>query len=150
MPHPTDAFVAIIRGIFLSLVVYWLGVWIIHTIQTPGHLLPYAKYVGWAACVAGTMLTAYSLGEPSDRIVLFGLGSLAIAIPFTFLAHSDVVLLGNLTYSARVAAADGRGPIDPVLFDRHMAFHVLPALFGFVTVLSLAGTIVFRQKRDRY
>jgi hypothetical protein len=148
--HTTDAFVAILRGVFLSLVVYWLGVWIIDATQGPAHLLPCAKYVGWTACVTGTMLTAYSLGEPSDRIVLFGLGSLASAIPLTFLAHSDVILLGNLTYSARVAAAEGRRPIDPILFNEHMAFHVLPALIGLVTVLSLAGTIVFRQKPDRY
>ncbi len=150
MRRPTDAFVAILRGIFLSLIVYWLGVWIIRETQGPAHLLPYAKYVGWAACAAGTMLTAYSLGEPSDRIVLFGLGCLAIAIPFTFLAHSDVVLLGNLTYSARVAVAEGRQAIDPILLNKHMAFHVLPALFGFITILSLAGTVMFQQKPDRY
>ncbi len=90
------------------------------------------------------------LGEPSGRIVLFGLGSLAIAIPLTFLGQSDVLLPDNLTYPARVATAEGRNPIDPISFNKHMAFQVLPGLFGLVTILYLAGTIMFRQKPDRY
>lgn len=150
MRRSTDSFIAILRGILLSLVVYWVGIWIIHGLQGPAHLLPHAKYVGWAACVLGTMITAYSLAEPSDRVILFGLGSLAIAIPMTYLAQSDVLLLGSLTYSARVAVAEGKSPVSPILFNKHMAFHVLPGLFGLVTILSLAGTVMFRQRPDRY
>jgi hypothetical protein len=66
----------------------------------------------------------------------------------TILGES-VRLLRVLTFAAHVEAVSGRG-VNIVAENRYLAFHLLPALFLGITIICLAGTLMFRQRPDRY
>ena len=142
-----DPFAAFLKGVAASLFVYWFGVWVVQEIAAE-QLIPYARYLGWAACAIATLVTAHSVGEPRDRAVLFAFAAFVAAIPMAILGES-VRLLRVLTFAARVEAVSGRG-VNIVAENRYLAFHLLPALFLGITIICLAGTLMFRQRQDRY
>jgi hypothetical protein len=143
-PNP---FSALLKGVAASLFIYWFGVWVVQEIAAE-QLIPYARYIGWAACAIATLVTAYSVGEPWDRAVLFAFAAFVAAIPMAILAES-AKLLRVLTFAARVEAVSG-ARVNIVAQNRYLAFHVLPAIFLGITIICLAGTLMFRQRPDRY
>ncbi len=142
-----DPFIALLKGIAASLLVYWIGVWCVREF-VPDQLYPYARYLGWAACVVATLVTSTALGEPFDRVTLFGVAALAVTIPMTFMGES-VRRLHVLTFDARVDAMSGAG-VNIAARNHYFAFHLLPVVTGAITIICVAGTIMFRQRPDRY
>lgn len=142
----SDPFTAFLKGVAASVFVYWFGVWVVQEVD-PEQLIPYARYVGWAACALATLVTAHSVGGPRDRAILFAFTALAATIPMAILGES-VRLLRVLTFAARVEAVTGGG-MNIAAEHRYLAFHLLPALFLGITVICLAGTLMFRQRPDR-
>ncbi len=150
MPEPeqaesSDALIAVLKGIAASLVFYWVGVWVVQVVSEET-LMPNARYVGWLACAIGTYVTAKAVGQPRDESALFAVLAFFIAIPLTFMGESTT-LLRNLTFAARMEAVTGRRP-DPLASSRYLAFHVLPAVFGGITLLCLMGTLMFRNRTN--
>lgn len=143
-PNP---FVAFLKGVAASLFVYWFGVWVVQELAAE-QLIPYARYVGWAACAIATFVTAHSVGEPRDRAILFAFAALVVTIPMAILGES-VRLLRVLTFAAHVEAVSG-ARVNIVAQNRHLAFHLLPGIFLGITLICLAGTLMFRQRPDRY
>lgn len=142
----SDPFTAFLGGVAASVFVYWVGVLALQEIA-PELLIPYARYVGWAACGIATFVTAQSVGEPRDRAILFGFTALVATIPMSILGES-VRLLRVLTFAVRVEALTGAG-MNVEAENRYLAFHLLPALFLGITVICLAGALMFRRRPDR-
>ena len=65
------------------------------------------------------------------------------------LLGENVRLLRVLTFAAHVEAVYG-AKVDIAAQNRYLAFHLFPALFLGITIICLAGTLMFRQRPDRY
>ncbi len=144
-PEPSDPFVAVVKGVAASLLIYWFGVLGVQQIFG-NELMPYARYLGWLACTVAALVTARSIGEPWDRATMFGLATLIVAVPMTYLGES-VRMLNIITFAGRAEATLGIN--DVVAKNRYMALHLLPTVFGLITIVAVAGTLMFRQRLDR-